>query len=178
MMEFRAVRARLGEAKTSLFSRPNAVFFGVIIVFTLLDQISKRWVEATVSPNTTSAQLIGHWLQITHVQNFGAAFNLLQGQGWLFGTAAVVVGIGILVMLTRMDVRERFTRLCLGLIWSGAVGNLVDRIRQGFVTDMIHFQIPEINFDFPVWNVADSCVFVGVVSMLIYSLIQERRAPG
>jgi signal peptidase II len=159
----------------ALLQPHNRLFFVVVALALIADQLTKWIVEATVPVNTTSARIIGHWLQVTHTQNTGAAFSMLQGAGWVFSIAAIIVTGVVLYSLTRLPAHERFTRLCLGLIIGGALGNFIDRLRQGFVTDMIHFQIPEINFDFPVWNVADSCVFVGVVSMMVWNYVQERR---
>ena len=56
----------------------------------------------------------------------------------------------------------------------GAIGNLIDRVRQGHVTDFIHFQIPEISFDFPVFNVADSCIVVGVILLIGMNLLRKE----
>jgi signal peptidase II len=58
---------------------------------------------------------------------------------------------------------------------AGALGNLIDRLRQGFATDFIHLQIPQINFDWPVSNVADICIVTGVIVLIVNTLLQERR---
>jgi signal peptidase II len=70
---------------------------------------------------------------------------------------------------------DRLSRIALGLQLGGALGNLLDRLRQGYVTDFIHFQIPEIGFDWPVFNIADSAIVVGVIALIVISLLRERK---
>ena len=84
-----------------------------------------------------------------------------------------IVSVLILYYGPRLPVKDWLSRVALGLQLGGAIGNLIDRFRIGVVTDFIHFQVPEINFDFPVFNVADSCIVVGVIILIVSSLFHR-----
>lgn len=100
---------------------------------------------------------------IRHVHNTGAAFGMLAKSNVLFVSVAVVVLVGLLVNLPRIRRAETLTVVALGLIAGGTLGNLIDRLRFGYVVDFIDFRW------WPVFNVADSCICVGV-AILIWKL--------
>ena len=114
-----------------------------------------------------------HWLTFTRTQNTGAAFSMFQNGGMLFVVIAAVVTAVIIYYAPRLPEQDWASRVALGLQMGGALGNVVDRLRQGYVTDFIHFQIPEINFDFAVFNVADSCIFIGVITLIALSYFRD-----
>jgi signal peptidase II len=147
---------------------------GVVI---LADQITKRIVEQTI-PLYDSVPFIGHWFQFTHTQNTGAAFSLFQNGGAIFIVIAAIVTVFILYYAPRLPESDWQSRVALGLQLGGALGNVIDRLRQGHVTDFLHFQIPEIGFDWPVFNIADSSIFVGVVTLFVLSYLRERGRPS
>ena len=162
-------------AAPHLYATVNLWFFCVAGVAFAADQVSKRLIESQLTNFSPAIPVVWHWLEILRTQNSGAAFSLLQSGGVLFGIVAVIVSGAILILAPVLPTHERLLRVSLGLILGGAVGNLIDRVRQGYVTDWIHFQIPEIGFDFPVWNVADGCVVIGVILMIILNIISDRR---
>jgi signal peptidase II len=129
-----------------------------------VDQATKAAVRAQLPPGT-SVPVIGDLLRLTHVSNLGASFGMMPGYRPLF----IAVSICVLVAIAAFVVRRRPERLwivvALGLVAGGALGNLIDRIALGSVTDFIR-----IPFDFPVFNVADSSVLVGV-TMLVWWLL-------
>lgn len=154
------------------------ILFGVAFAALVADQVTKRVVEANLALYE-SIPVVGHYLSWTHTQNTGAAFSLLQGAGGLFVLIAVVVSAVIVYYAPRLPTRDWLSRVALGLQLGGALGNLIDRLRQGYVTDFIHFKIPEIGFDWPVFNIADSCIVVGVVLLVALSVLREgRRKPS
>ncbi|MCS7087704.1 MAG: signal peptidase II [Thermoflexales bacterium] len=157
------------------FAQRYALLLGIALVALLADQTTKRIVEANLALYE-SIPFIGHYLSWTHVQNTGAAFSLFPNGGALFVVIAVVVAAVIVYYAPRLPTNDWFSRIALGLQLGGALGNLVDRLRQGYVTDFIHFQIPEIGFDWPVFNIADSCIVVGTLALIIVNLWRERRA--
>ena len=135
-----------------------------------LDQLTKAWIVSYfVVPYTRPPiPIIGHYLEIFYIRNTGVAFSLLEGQGILFLFIAIaVIVIGTLYWKLR-DTASLLMKLTFGLILGGAFGNLIDRFRQAYVVDFIHFQIPG-KFDFPVFNMADSAISIGVV-VLAYLL--------
>jgi signal peptidase II len=142
--------------------RPAAVFAGVTAAALLLDQASKQLVRTYLSPPGASVPVVGSLLRFTHVRNTGAAFGMLPGNSVVFMSVSVLVLVGIVVYWVRVRPRHPLLVFALGLVSAGAAGNLIDRAVSGRVTDFI--QVP---FDFPVFNLADSAIFVGV-GMLVW----------
>ncbi len=124
------------------------------------DQWTKAWTLHTwAEPNTGDIPLIPGWLDLTYVQNTGVAFGLFRGFPQIFTvTSLVIVVAAVYWYLRQRPQPERWFAPCLGLIVGGALGNVIDRLRFGYVVDFIK------TFDgrFPVFNVADSCVVVGI----------------
>lgn len=146
------------------------ILLGVAAIGLLADIVTKRIVEANI-PLYDSIPVIPPFLSWTHIQNTGAAFSLFQNGGLFFIIVAVVVSCLIIFYAPRLPRQDWISRVALGMQLGGAVGNLIDRLRQGYVTDFVHFQIPQIGFDWPVFNVADSCVVVGVILLIAASFI-------
>jgi signal peptidase II len=117
-------------------------------------------------------------LDITYAQNRGAAFSFLDGAGgwqrWFFAVLAIGVSGAIVYYLRRLDSRVQALQCAgLALIASGAVGNLFDRLRLGYVVDFIHVHWGSASF--PAFNVADSCITVGACLVILESLLESRR---
>jgi len=123
---------------------------------------------------------ITDWLNLTLAHNTGAAFSLLaDGDGWqrwFFIIFAGGISIFLLGWLWRQPLSARALPVALMLLLGGAVGNLVDRIRLGYVVDFI--DVHYSNWHWPAFNVADSAIVIGVILMLIESLLPPRRPPG
>ncbi len=145
-----------------------AAIAGPIIV---IDQISKAYLRSQLAPGEMWAPW--DWLmpyaRIIHVTNTGAAFGIFQGLGDVFRILAIIVAGAILWYFPQVPKAERLLRIALSMQFAGAVGNLIDRFRQGFVTDFISIGT------FPVWNVADASITVGVGVLLLGMWLQERR---
>ncbi len=157
----------------TLFQRYGVLFI-VAAIALVADVVTKRIVEATI-PLYGSVPFIRPFLSWTHTQNTGAAFSLLQNGGVFFIVVAVIVSTLIIYYAPRLPADDWLSRLALGLQLGGALGNLIDRLRQGYVTDFVHFQIPQIGFDWPVFNVADSCIVVGVICLIVASFVRDSR---
>jgi len=116
------------------------------------------------------------WLNLTLAHNDGAAFSLLAGAGgwqrWFFTTIAVLVSGVLMVWLKRLPNSARLLPVSLMLVLGGAIGNMVDRVRLGYVVDFIdvHYQ----GWHWPAFNIADSVIVVGVVLLLIEGFIPRR----
>lgn len=144
----------------------------------VLDQISKAWVRAAIPYNGTVPLLPG-WVHLTHVNNLGAAWGVLTGQRWLL--VAVAVGVVAMVGSACRDVVRRgpLSGCGLGLILGGAIGNLLDRIVAGRVTDFIDLDTPVAYLrTFPVWNVADAALTVGAVCLILSFLLPSPQKHG
>lgn len=139
----------------------------------LVDQLVKEWVVATY-PLRGPGQYIGLGFYFTYEQNTGAAFSLFRGNPLALGTLSAVVSVTILTYLVvRWKAIPRLQRYALASILAGAIGNMIDRFRLGYVVDFIHFSIPQFNF--AVFNIADSCVVIGAILLIGSSLFQSRR---
>ncbi len=138
-----------------------------------LDQLTKWWV-ATNIPRYGRIDVIEGFFAITHARNTGAAFGL--GQGWPMG---IFIGLTVvaLVMIWRfyrqVEPGDRLSALSLGLIVSGALGNLVDRLWHREVIDFLQFDLQL--FVFPDFNVADSAIVIGVALLLLDVVTQEAE---
>jgi signal peptidase II len=142
-----------------------------------VDQLSKAWVVSHV-PYGGLRRLLPV-LDITLRYNRGAAWSMLDSasgwQRWLFSGLAVVVGIGLLFWLRRLNGRtQKLLSLSLSLILAGALGNLIDRLWSGQVVDFIlaHWH----DAQFPAFNVADSAITVGAALMLLEAFTDGRRS--
>jgi signal peptidase II len=160
----------------SLMRRLRVLLVNAIAVIAA-DQITKRIVEEQL-PLYDSIPVFGNWFAFTHVQNTGAAFSMLQNGGMFFVVVAVIVSAVILYYAPKLPESDWISRVALGMQMGGALGNVIDRLRQGYVTDFFHFKIPEIGFDFAVFNVADSCIFIGVVILIGVSLFRDRATAA
>jgi signal peptidase II len=119
-------------------------------------------------------------LDVTRMHNVGAAFSFLASasgwQRWVFIGLAGVVSVGIIVWLLRLKERAHLLLACgLALVLGGALGNVIDRIRLGYVIDFIHFHWDRAYF--PAFNVADSAITVGAACLLLDALFEGKRKP-
>ena len=145
--------------------------FLMVTVIVILDQISKAAVRNNLGINEIWSPWpwLTPYARIVHLSNTGAAFGMFQGLGAIFTILAIIVSVAIIYYYPRVPAEDWTLRLALGLQLSGAVGNLIDRITQGYVTDFISVG------NFAVFNVADSCITVGVGVLLLGVWLQERR---
>ncbi|HEY4889646.1 MAG TPA: signal peptidase II [Candidatus Dormibacteraeota bacterium] len=142
--------------------------FGLIaIAVFVLDRVTKNLVTAQI-PFGTEVAVAGRVVGITNVHNSGAAFGLAPAGAAFFLVASAVVAVGLVVYVAR-NPNSLWTDAVLGLIMGGTLGNGYDRVMFGTVTDFINFHF------FPVFNVADSAISIGVVALVAGQLL--RRAP-
>jgi signal peptidase II len=141
---------------------PAAGFAMVFAAVLVLDQGTKQLVRTFMDPPGTTVHVLGSLLRFTHVRNPGASFGMLPGYAPVFMGVTVLVLVGVAVYWYRVRPRRAWLVVALALVTGGAVGNLIDRVLTGLVTDFI--QIP---FDFPVFNVADMAIITGV-AMLVW----------
>ncbi len=131
----------------------------IIAIFSLIiDQVSKAIVDAFLSVNET-IPLIENFFSITNVYNTGAAFSLMEGKTWFLSILSVV----ILIMIFKMGKEFKMNKpniIALGLLIGGIFGNFGDRLFLGMVRDFLKFRI--LGYHFPVFNIADMCIVVGV----------------
>ena len=151
--------------------RPVLVLAGTALALYVADQVTKALVVAFI-PFGARRDVIGDLAQLWHVRNDGAAFSILPGATWLF-IPVTVVAIGMVVHFHR-QLRDRgpWIQVVLGAILAGAVGNLTDRVRLGYVVDFVSLGIGETRF--PTFNVADSAVVLGIGALVAYLTFFDR----
>ncbi|MBA7680981.1 Lipoprotein signal peptidase [subsurface metagenome] len=148
------------------------VFFLTALLVVAADQLSKIWIRSNLVTGDSSPET--GFFRITHIHNTGAAFGLFQDQSFLL-TITAFIGI-VLILLFVFTVSRHFPfldttqgKLSLGLVLGGTVGNLVDRLRFGYVTDFIGIGI------WPTFNIADSAITIGVI-LFAYFFLSSTRA--
>lgn len=146
-------------------------------VAVVLDQLSKLWVVRTLGPETMTnfIPLVGSSVRIAYSHNTGVAFSLFQGHPELLTvTALLIVAGAIYFYLTQMPNRRLLVQLIMGLILGGAFGNIIDRVRLGYVVDFI-----QVGW-FPIFNLADSFISIGAVLLMVQFLRDElgQRQSG
>jgi signal peptidase II len=145
------------------------LFFAVALIVFVLDRVTKSIVNATI-PFGTEVPVVGHLVGITNIRNSGAAFGFAPVGPWVFLVAAIAVSVGLIVYVVRQP-GDLSADAVLGLILGGAVGNAFDRvINGGGVTDFINFHF------WPVFNVADSAVSIGVALLILGYVIRKPHA--
>lgn len=159
-------------------------FLAVTVLGTIADQASKAWVVANVELHRGEIQLIDGWLSVVHERNTGAAFSSFEGwQGMFLVFTIVAVGV-LLDQMRKLRPEAVSMGATLGLILSGALGNFIDRLRFGYVTDFIrvyteHPSMKEWLYEnvgtntYPIFNIADSSILVGVILFLLISTFGE-----
>lgn len=140
------------------------------------DQWTKAWATANLQ-NRPPVEILGTLVQLTYTRNSGVAFGLGAGTNFPFYLFSIAAALGILWVFFRGRVRRRVHQLALALVLGGALGNLVDRITTGRVVDFVLLSWRQ--WDFPVFNVADTAVSIGVVLFaLTWGGRREEDATG
>ena len=143
----------------------------VVIIATVADQLSKLWIVANIDLGGRIEALEGIF-HLTYVQNFGAAFSSFEGMRWLFALIFAVFTIGMVWEFSkkRMPFSD-FERWCIVFIFAGGLGNMIDRVRLGYVVDMI-----EVEFiKFPVFNVADCFITCGCILLIAHLMLFNKE---
>lgn len=143
--------------------------FAAVIV--ALDQLSKYLTVANI-PLYTDIPVINGLFHLTYAQNTGAAFSALEGQQWLFALMFVALTLALAYQIWKKTYPLKpFEWWCIAAIYGGGVGNMIDRLRLGYVIDMI-----EVEFiRFPVFNVADSFITCGVILLLVHLVFFNKE---
>lgn len=152
-------------------AHPARLFWGIASAILIADQVTKYLVRAARVPGESSV-LIPGVLDLTHVRNAGAAFGLFPGRQPIFIATSAVVMVVIAAYWRRARPTEWPIVAAMGAISAGAIGNLTDRITLGLVTDFLAFSF----VDFPVFNIADIGIVVGVGILVLWLLFGPE--PG
>ena len=141
-----------------------------VAAVTVLDQLSKFWVVENI-PIYTQTEAIPGLFHLTYVQNTGAAFSSFEGMRWLFVVIFLLFAAGIIWEFSRKRLPfTGFERWLIVAIYAGGLGNMIDRLRLGYVVDMI-----EVEFiRFPVFNVADCFITCGSILLLAHLFLFNK----
>ncbi len=142
-----------------------ALYTAVVLVLIGCDQLLKSWVVSHLALGESTAFLPG-FLQLTRVHNYGAAWSSFSGKTALLVAVTVLLLTGVVYLLLRRIVRHPLGVAAALLILGGGIGNIIDRIAHRYVVDMFDLLL----FDYPVFNLADCFVVVGVILGAVYYL--------
>lgn len=154
--------------------RDWAAFLGLAALIVVLDQLTKAWLVSFLEPGE-SVPVVGDWIRLVHGQNSGGLFGLLAGQAVIFGFVSLIVVV--LIVLYHGRARpSRYLSIALGLLLGGAIGNLIDRFRIGYVVDFVDAGIGDLRWY--TFNVADSSITIALILLLAASVVPSiaRRA--
>ncbi len=155
--------------------KKNFPYLALVMILALVDQASK-WLVAGNLPLFSSRTVIPGFFNLTHIHNKGAIFGFFSQSGrpavFLALTAASFLALALVIYyFFKTEASERGLKLALSLIMAGALGNQVDRVGRGYVIDFLDFHIK--NRHWPFFNIADSCITIGAVFLLILLLVRK-----
>lgn len=158
---------------------PLWTYYAVAVLVFLIDYASKKIVANNLELNDR-IPVLGNFFVLTSIRNRGAAFGILQEQRWFFIVITVAV-VSAIVWYFRRSYRtgSRLLMVALGMILGGAVGNFLDRALFGEVVDFLQFNFG--SYTFPIFNLADTGICIGVALVILDSLLsskQEKNANG
>ena len=149
-------------SSSTAVSAKRVLFWGVLVATLIFDQ----WVKTWVRTNMRLDQSIAWWpnvFELRYAKNSGIAFGQLEGKGVLLTPVAILIAIGAVVYIYRHPKESRWNHVAFGLLASGAVGNLYDRVVAHEVTDMFYFRL----INFPIFNIADACITIATIMLMI-----------
>ncbi len=147
------------------------VLFVTILV--IIDQYVKNLVVSNIELGK-QIPLIDNFFSLTHVRNYGAGFSILQNERVFLIVLSCVAIIVLSYLLIKAKKNDTLSIISYILIISGALGNLIDRVRLGYVVDFLDFKI--FGYDYPVFNVADSFITVGCFILIIMVILESKNA--
>ena len=153
------------------------VFVGLVVVIIVADQLTKAWLTGFLAPGASVA-VVDDWLRLVFSENRGGLFGLLQGSVLAFAALSAVV-IGLIVAYHARAGRDPYLSVALGLLTGGAIGNLIDRLRFGYVLDFVDAGIGDVRWY--TFNVADAAISTAIVLLLLLAVwpsLREASASG
>lgn len=148
-------------------------YYLIALIVFLIDQGTK-WIIATRLTLYEQIPVIGNFFLITSHRNTGAAFNILEDQRWFFVIVTIVVAIGIIWYMYKIRHQQgHILPIGLSLILGGALGNFLDRLLTGEVVDFLQFNFG--SYTFPIFNVADMGITIGVGLVLLDAMLSVKR---
>jgi signal peptidase II len=151
--------------------RPHwLIFFGLAAIVFVADQVAKAWLVGMLDPGEV-LRVVGDLVRLIHSQNRGALFGLFQDSAVLFGIVSIGV-IGLIIWYHGHSGRNTLLSVALGLLLGGALGNMIDRLRLGYVVDFVDLGIG--NLRWYTFNVADAAISLAIVLLLASAFLPAR----
>jgi signal peptidase II len=148
------------------------LFLGLAVAVVAVDQLTKAWLVGLLGPGERMS-VVGDLVRLVHSQNTGALFGLFQDQALLFAIASVGV-VGLIVWYHGSSGRNTILSLALGLLLGGAIGNMIDRFRLGYVIDWVDLGIGDLRFY--TFNVADSAITGAILLLILLAVLPAPQA--
>ena len=149
------------------------IFVGLAIVVLIADQLAKAWLVSFLGPGQRT-EVIGTYVRLVHTQNTGAIFGLFRDQAIAFAFVSIGV-VGLIVWFHANAGRNTLMSIALGLLLGGALGNMADRFRYGYVVDFVDIGIGDLRFY--TFNVADTAISCAILLLLLSAFLPEVRRP-
>jgi signal peptidase II len=151
------------------------IFVALAIAVLVADQLAKAWLVSFLGPGQRT-EVIGTYVRLVHTQNTGAIFGLFRDQAILFAFVSIGV-VGMIVWFHANAGRNTLLSIALGLLLGGALGNMADRFRYGYVIDFVDIGIGDLRFY--TFNVADTAISCAILLLLLSAFLPEaRRRPS
>lgn len=144
----------------------------ISIILLCIDQISKLLIVNLLT-KTDSITIIKNFFYLTYINNDGAAFSILVGKRILLILIAVLVIVMLIRYIKKNNIQNKLELVSISLIIGGSLGNLIDRVVRGYVIDFLDFKI--FNYNFPIFNLADTFIVIGVFLLLLKEIRKENN---
>ncbi len=144
----------------------------ISIILLCIDQITKLLVVNLLT-KTNSIAIIKNFFYLTYINNDGAAFSILVGKRILLILIAVLVIVMLIRYIKKNNIQNKLELVSISLIIGGSLGNLIDRVVRGYVIDFLDFKI--FNYNFPIFNLADTFIVIGVFLLLLKEIRKENN---
>jgi signal peptidase II len=146
------------------------IFAGLAVAVLVADQLSKAWLVSFLSPGQRT-EVVGSYVRLVHSQNSGALFGLFRDQAILFAFVSIGV-VGLIVWFHGSAGRNTLLSVALGLLLGGALGNMTDRFRYGYVVDFVDLGVGDLRWY--TFNVADAAISCAILLLLLSAFLPDR----
>jgi signal peptidase II len=146
------------------------IFAGLAVTVLVADQLTKRWLVSFLEPGQR-AEVVDGYVRLVHSQNTGALFGLFRDQAIVFAVVSVGV-VGLIIWFHGNAGRNTLLSVALGLLLGGALGNMTDRFRYGYVVDFVDLGVSDLRWY--TFNVADAAISCAILLLLLSTVLPER----
>lgn len=150
------------------------IFAGLAVTVLVADQLAKAWLVSILAPGQRT-EVVSNYVRLVHSQNTGALFGLFRDQAVLFAFVSVGV-VGVIIWFHGNAGRNTLLSVALGLLLGGALGNMTDRFRYGYVVDFVDIGIGDLRWY--TFNIADAAISCAIVLLLLSAVLPDRLRPG